>query len=693
MDSCCAGWEYRSELARGVYFVMGYTIDIDTGGTFTDCFVHGNGRVRTVKVPTTPHDLTVCFLASIKAGAQSLGLSSEDLLYDTEIIRFSSTIGTNTIIQRNGANVGLLVTSGAEALAPTVDAAGRPPLVASGMVLGLDEAIDAAGHVSRTPSPAAVLEAAQTLIDRGARCLVVALDNAHCEASNERLVRDAIKREYPRDYLGSVPVFLSSDLTTRAGYGMRINTAVLNAYIHGKHARLLYKAGEDLRRLGYRRTLFIGHNTGTVARVAKTRAINTYNSGPAAGLLGAREIGRLYGEEHVIATDMGGTSFDIGWVSGGQPSFTPEPDIEGFRCNLPMMAIRALGAGGGSIARVERGTLRVGPESAGAVPGPACFGLGGLEPTLTDANVVLGILDPAYFLGGSMALDATRAHASIEQHVAVPLGLGVPVAAARICEAVERAVGREVAAVRSRLPPAADVLMIAYGGAGPMHACAIADYAGLRRIIMTPFAAVSSAFGSSLLDAGHLYYRRMDVPFRGDVAAKRLETAVADMRRDAARDMRGEGFDAAEVRLELQLYVRRGSGEEIVIPLTGMPEAAAGLAHAAELACARLGAGDHDGLMLTSAGLLASAAVPHFRVEPTPRTGTAVATARKGARMVHLEPGRSVREVAVYARERLEHGHKLTGPAIVESDQTTLFVPGSWRLEIDRFNNAVLRAA
>lgn len=254
---------------------MAYTIDIDTGGTFTDCFLHGGGAVRTVKVPTTPHDLTVCFLGSIKAGAKACGLSTEELLYQTEIIRFSSTIGTNTIIQRDGTRLGLLVTRGAESLAPAKDASGRPPLVAASMVIGLDEAVDADGTVRRAPSAPAILEAAQQLIDRGARCLVVALDNAQCQSANERLVREVIKREYPRDYLGSVPVFLSSDLSTRPGYGLRINTAVLNAYIHGKHARLLYKAGEDLRRLGYRRTLFIGHNTGTVARVAKTRAINT----------------------------------------------------------------------------------------------------------------------------------------------------------------------------------------------------------------------------------------------------------------------------------------------------------------------------------------------------------------------------------------------------------------------------------
>lgn len=672
---------------------MAYTIDIDTGGTFTDCFLYGNGQVRAVKVPTTPHDLTVCFLGSIKAGAQAFGLATEDLLYETEIIRFSSTIGTNTIIQRDGAKVGLLLTRGAEELAPTADAAGRTPLVAPQMVLGLDETAGAEGDVRRPPQPGAILDAAQALIDRGARCLVVALDNADREPANERLVREVIKREYPRDYLGSVPVFLSSDLTTRPGYALRINTAVLNAYIHAKHARLLYKAGEDLRRLGYRRTLFIGHNTGTVARVAKTRALNTYNSGPAAGLLGARAIGRLYGARHVIATDMGGTSFDIGCVRAGQPDFALEPDVEGFRCNLPMMSIRALGAGGGSIARVERGALRVGPESAGAAPGPACFGLGGSLPTLTDANLVLGILDPAHFLGGAMRLDVECARAAIEQHVAIPLGLSAAAAAARIRESVEQALGREVAKARDGMPGDTDPLMIAYGGAGGIHACAIAAHAGLRRIVVTPYSAVSSALGSSLLDAGHLYFRRIGAPLRSSDAARRLAAAVAEMRGDAERDMRGEGFAADAVRLVLQVCVRRAGGEEIVTSLPDVSTGGTELARAVEEARVGLGAVADADLELTSAALLASARVPHFALTRVPRVDTDVAVALRGTRAVQLDPERSPREVAVYARERLGHGHRLAGPVIVESGQTTLFVPAGWQLAIDRYNNAVLQAA
>ncbi|MCC7414416.1 MAG: hydantoinase/oxoprolinase family protein [Gammaproteobacteria bacterium] len=670
---------------------MGYTIDIDTGGTFTDCFVHCDGNVRTVKVPTTPHDLTVCFLESIKAGARAFAVPVEDLLHDTDVIRFSNTIGTNTIIERDGAKIGLLVTAGQEAQAPTRDPGGRPPLVGPDMVAGLDEATDADGQVIRAPARERVLEAAQALIDQGARCLVVALVNAQCNPHNERLVRETIKAEYPRDYLGSVPVFLSADITPRDGYRLRINTTVLNAYIHAKLARLLYKAGEDLRRLHFRRNLLIGHNTGTVARVAKTRAINTYNSGPAAGLLGAREIGRLYGAGRLITTDMGGTSFDIGYVCAQQPSFALEPQVEGIPCNLPMLAIRALGAGGGSLVRVANGALEIGPESAGAVPGPACFALGGSEPTLTDANLAAGILDPDYFLGGSMRLDAERARAAIERAVAGPLQISVQEAAARIRAQLESDLGRAVAEVRAQLAGDEPALMVAYGGAGGIHACAIAGHAGIGRVVVTPYAAVSSAFGSSLLDAGHPYYRRIAAPLAAGDTLERMRRAVASMRAEAERDMRGEGFALESMSFELQLFVRRnGDGIETLVPV-----AIDALDHPDDLVAAVRtlpGAGHAADAIVGSIALLARSPVPRVSLTATEPALTDVSTARKGARVIVAGPGQPPAEVPVYAHDRLLSGHGLTGPAIVESEQFTLLVPQGWRLGIDRFRNALLEA-
>jgi N-methylhydantoinase A len=669
---------------------MGYTIDIDTGGTFTDGFFVRDGRVETVKVPTTPHDLTVCFLECVKAGALRFGVSVEDMLYETEIIRFSNTIGTNTIIQRDGSKVGLLVTLGREGLAPT-GGDGKAPLVYSDMVVGIKEAVSNRGEVLQEPDEAEVMGAAQLLIDRGARCLVVAFAHSEFNPANERMVRRVVKREYSRDFLGSVPVFLSSDISRRSGERERINAAVLNAYIHAKLVRLLYKAGEELRQRLYQRSLFIVHNNGAVARVAKTRAINTYNSGPAAGLLGARLIGRLYGVEDLISADMGGTSFDLGYVKGGQASYTVKPDVEGFPVNVPMLAIRAIGAGGGSIASVKEGVLSVGPQSAGALPGPVCFDLGGVEPTVTDADVVLGILDPDYFLGGSFKLNRSKAVSAIEEKVAKPLGVSVEEAALAIKSKVDENMGREIVKFREEAGTDGEPLLVVCGGAGPAHCCHIARIAGLKKIVITPFSAVFSAFSSSSMDVGHLYYRRVDIPFDGTVDLGVLAEPVASMRGEAERDMRGEGFSLEEVSFGLELFVR-GKDAENEVKIGAEVDFFRDKAKAGEVmdqARSTLGSSD---AILSTVGLWAQAPMPHYEIKSMPPAEWGIDAARKGSRRMYLDSG-GAQEVPVYERSKLMNGHQLKGPAVVESEQTTLLIPLGWRFRVDEYDNAIIEEA
>lgn len=612
-------------------------------------------------------------------------MTPEELLYRAEVVRFSNTIGTNSIIQRDGARLGLLVTAGREALAPTVDPEGKAPLIAADMVKGIDEE---AGR--RPPSPEAVMAAAQELVDRGARCLVVALAGSDRDPANERAARAAIKHEYPREYLGSVPVFLASDISDRAGDEERLNTALLNAYIHGKLARLLYKAGEDLRRRDYRGTLLIGHNNGAAARVAKTRAINTYNSGPAAGLLGAREVGALYGADCVLSADMGGTSFDLGYVRGGEASYALRPDVEGFRCNLPMLAIRAIGAGGGSIAAVHDGALLVGPQSAGALPGPACFGLGGTDATVTDANVLLGLLDPHWFLGGSRRLDADKARAAVQRAVAGPLGIPVEQAAARIVETVEAAMGGALAEIAAEAR-ATDPLMVVYGGGGPLHACNMAERADIRRIVVTPFSAVFSAYSSSLMDVGHLYYRRTALKLRPLADLAPLGPIIAELRHKAEADMRGEGMAAKDLHWSLELIVE-AAGSRRETKLVASPDFYrdhASIETLARAAAAAIGPDAEEDLVVTALGLCASAPVPHFRLQPVPPVDAKLADAERGFRRVY-GAARGWRELPVYDRARLGHGHKLAGPALVDSDQTTLLVADGWHLTVDRFDNILM---
>ncbi|HEC00973.1 MAG TPA: hydantoinase/oxoprolinase family protein [Sphingomonadales bacterium] len=674
---------------------MGYTLDIDTGGTFTDGFVVCDGEARIVKVPTTPHDLTICFMETIAAAADVFNVSVEDFLYDADIIRFSNTIGTNTIIQRDGSKIGLLVSKGMGSLSPTEDDTGKPPLIDPAMVIELDEVTDLSGTAIEQPDSVQTLKAVQILIDRGARGIVVSFANSHLNTANEKTVRKIIKAEYPRDYLGSVSVFLSSDISAREGLAERLNSAVLNAYIHAKLARLLYKAGEDLRQKGYRKTLFIGHNNASVARVAKTRAINTYNSGPAAGLLGAREIGALYGYDNLISTDMGGTSYDIGYVRGGQASYALEPDVEGFACNLPMMAIQALGTGGGSIAHIEDGSLKVGPQSAGALPGPACFNLGGAKPTVTDANLVLGVLDPDFFLGGSMKLDRDKARDVILRNVAEPLGLSIEEAAAQILETVNRGMGQAVANIAENFSAGEKPVVIAYGGAGGLHACGIAAEAQTSKVIMTPFSSVSSAYSSSLMDAGHLYYSRVSMEFSEDLDRNFLKNIIDQKWQEAVRDMRGEGFAEDKLTGELQLFVRSGKGKRdvlIMAPLNFYDDAVqlSDVLGRAALALTEAGEAVEAGIWLETIALMVTAEVPHYEMQELPENTANVAEAIKAHRPLYVSHTSDFIKTPIYDREKLGRDSVVEGPALVESDMTTILVMDGWKMTVDKFNNAVL---
>ena len=491
-----------------------------------------------------------------------------------------------------------------------------------------------------------------------------------------------------------MPVFLASDISSRSGQAERINAAAVNAYIHAKLVRLLYKAGEELRRRLYRRSLLIVHNNGQAARVAKTRAINTYNSGPAAGLLGAGLIGGLYGVQDLISVDMGGTSFDVGYVRQGQPSYDLNGQVEGLPVNLPMLAIRAIGAGGGSIASVTDGKLQVGPQSAGALPGPVCFDLGGMEPTVTDADLLLGILAPDYFLGGSLKLNVDKASQAVKGKVADPLGTGLEEASWSVKTLIDKAMGRQVGKLKAELGQDFDPLLVVYGGAGPAHCCGIAKSAGLKKIVMTPFSAVFSAFSSSTMDVGHIYYRRVDQPFGGPDGLAALAGPLEEMRGEAARDMRGEGFEAADLTEELELLVKSNGGPEVKIEAPadfftdqGKIDEAAGRARQALTAAGGSGEGP---LEISTFGLIVKAPAPHFQILESPPASGPVDEALKGRRSVYLGPEKGLQDTPVYDWTKLQNGHQVKGPALVESEQTTMLVESNWTLSVDKYGHAVL---
>lgn len=366
-------------------------------------------------------------MKGIKSLAREYGRSMDEFLGGTDAVRYSTTLGTNALIERNGPKLGLITTAGHEdaiflgrgrSWADGGDSQGNKdlarinkatPLISRNMVVGLRERIDSFGNPVCPLKREDVLAALQELVDKGAMGFVVCLLWSFANPAHERMVKQVIEEEYPEDYLGSLPVFLSSDVSPKSGEYTRFITTIVNAYIHGVMADELTKLGNELRDGGYQRPLMLVHNTGGMKKVSRTRAVLTHNAGPVAGLHGALTLGKQYGHKNIIFTDMGGTSFDIGVVSGGRlQTYDFIPVIDRWRTNIPAIEVKSIGAGGGSIAWVNEllgNSLEVGPQSAGSMPGPACYDLGGNEPTVTDADLVLGYLNPENYLGGEMLLD------------------------------------------------------------------------------------------------------------------------------------------------------------------------------------------------------------------------------------------------------------------------------------------------
>lgn len=598
------------------------TIDIDTGGTFTDAFVVHRGQVHTVKVLTTPHDLALCFAQVLERAAEVVGVGVDELLGEATCVRYATTVGTNAVIQRTGPRIGLIV--GTDELAVYGEGGAGAALVARFGAPGMVAAV--AGRANGN-GDGQVVAASRELLARSARGLVCSIATTQDGAAAERRVLESFRSHYPRQCLDTVPLTLSHDIASDPDDVRRTATALFNAYVHDDVARYLYRAEDWLRAHGYTRPLLVVHNDGGCARVAKTVAGRTYNSGPTAGLLGAAEIARVCAIDQLVTFDVGGTSLDVGVVAGGRAPFLEHGRVVDVDVSFAMPDIHVLGSGGGSIAHLDGpgGALEVGPRSAGANPGPACFGRGGTAPTVTDADVVLGLIAPDRFLGGRMALDADAARRAM-------LTLGedaVDVAArirARLHENMAARIGEQLAA--QGLDPAR-TSMLAYGGGGPTHACDVAARLGIPEVLTVPFAAVFSAFGASSADVRHVY----------DAAPG--DGVEDDLRRQALRDMRGEGFDPAQVRLSVEEIERHG-----VVRTT----------------------------------VTAVVALTHPQLEE--REATAHAPRPAGARSV-LWPGAGRIQTPIYRAAELLPGACLAGPAVLEADDTTHVVPPAWTYRID----------
>jgi N-methylhydantoinase A len=679
---------------------MGFSIDIDTGGTFTDGFVRGNGKIELVKVPTTPHDLTLCFTECIEEAAKRLGYqSASQMLPQTDTIRLSTTIGTNTLINGSGPKLGLITTRGPGENAYTPAGAANSAvnfLVPGDMILCIDEEIGADGISVVPPDSTQVLSGVKTLLERGARRIVISLSRSPLNPAHEKACRDIVLANYPAHYLGTVPLLLSTEISSEMDDRFRTNAALIDAYIHQEMAHYLYKADEEVRKNRFKWPLLIVHATGGVCRVAKTKAIDTCDSGPAAGLFGAAFLARSYGLDSVVTVDVGGTSTDVGLVSQGEPCRTEEKDLGGIPVKESAIETASIGAGGSSIVKVDAKSkkLTVGPESAGGIPGPACFGLGGANACLTDAWTTLGYIDPNYFLGGRRKLDPGKARAAIKRRAADPLKVNEEEAAQAVVDQMTKQCAdlvKEFMVGRSMKPK--DVVMFAFGGSGGLSCPTIARASGVGKTYFFPFGAQFCAFGSSTTDILHRYSaaKSLELTSGGDSARHEFNEAVQSMTDDAYFDMEGEGLDKGRVSLVLEVMM----SSEYAPARVGVRWSAMSLKdkddmnNLADLYRARaLACGERDRVFVKELKLSASCHLPDPEFPVYEPAGEDPRGALKGKRPAYWEG--AFRDAMVYEQSRLKCGNVVRGLAFVESVSTTVLVPPGSRYTVDRYLNGVV---
>jgi N-methylhydantoinase A/oxoprolinase/acetone carboxylase beta subunit len=707
---------------------MSSSVEIDIGGTFTDCYVRLEDREVWCKARTTPFDLSQGMSRAIDDAAVHLGLSKEELLSRAEILRYSTTLAMNKLIERKGPRLGLIMTQGFEDTVlvgrasqwsdgipfkaqRNIAGADKPtPIIPKHLTVGVKERIDYRGEVLRPLDEDHFLTQLDALVDAGVRGFVVSLLWSFMNPVHEERIRELIEREYNETYLGSMPVFLSSEVSPRKFEYTRTTMTILNAYLHQAMYEELIGIGQELRRGGYRNPLMMVHNTGGMASVFRSAAVQTYNGGPVAGLMGSSTLGRTYGYKNVVVTDMGGTSFDIAMVVEGSTRFYKfAPTIDRWTVDATILDSRSIGSGGGSIARVDAllgDRLEVGPDSAGSIPGPAAYDQGGREPTVTDADLVLGYLSPGRFHGGQLKLNQRRAERAIRDRVASPLGIDVPEAALLIKRVIDARMGAEIykETVLKGYDPR-DFVIFAAGGAGPVHCCGYAESAGMSKVVVFPFSSAFCAYGSSTMDVVHVYERSRRYSLLTAVGGHWLadydgfNSVVEGLRELARRDFAGEGFDPDQVRFTLELEMKFGGQlnvKRVASPLleVGSEEDMRALYAAFERefseAYSPLGLNPEAGVEIEAFVLKASL--------PQPPTERPLAEARNDGAGLTPTGYRDARFAAlpgwvqtpVYEMERLAPGDQLVGPALIDSDDTTVVVAPGWSCAVDDRSGIVL---
>ncbi len=685
---------------------MLHTIAVDIGGTFTDVIVidDATGRTHMGKALTTPADLRQGVMDGLGDAANSIGVDVRTLLGSASRVIHATTQSSNAVFSFSGARTAVLTTAGFGDTLLIMRASGRVAglsvferhhyratskprlLVDERDIFEITERVDARGLVVTPLDESQIRAVAQTLVERGYESVAVCYLFSHQNRDHERRTGDILRQAAPGLY-----VSLSAEIAPVMGEYERSATALFNAYVGPVIDRYLAGLEQTLEQAGLRQKLLIVQANGGVATVAQTIPIFTIESGPAAGVVGAAHLASRLGHDNVIATDVGGTTFKVAVIRAGTWSHSSQTVLNQYQLRLPMIDLASIGAGGGSIAWVDGGRLRIGPRSASAHPGPACYGLGGDEATVTDADVILGYISPSAFLGGKMTLHPERAYQAIHERVALPLFGGDVVAAAagirRVVDSQMADLIRKSTLERGHDPR--DFAMMAYGGAGPVHAASYALEAGCARLIVPYFATVHSAYGAALSDV------RFSLQFSEPIVLPedptRIEAIFARMERQG-----GEALAAADVpesRREYHRWVEaryRRQVHQLRIPVPAIVDEAALKALAAGYGqeYERLfGAGSgltNAGIELINYGVDAIGRVDKAGMEAMPVGGSASPISD---RRIYCALRGAMVSSPVYDGPRLPAGARIEGPAIIEHPGTTIVVLSGQSARIDAFRH------
>jgi N-methylhydantoinase A len=685
-----------------------YRLGVDVGGTHTDLVLYDvtTGALLVEKVASTPRNPAGGVLDGI-ANFVRRGIDPAEI----DFFAHGTTITTNALLEMRGAKVGLLITQGYRAVQEIQNQARdgnlfdyfyqKPvPIAPQSLTREIAERSDYLGNVLVALDRDAVRRAARELKDAGVESIAVCYLFSFMNPAHEQETRKLIEAEAP-----DVHVSLSSEVLPRVREWPRLSTTLVNAYLEPVLVRYIdhLDSGLDAADVRTPQRFLMQSNGGVMpfaAAIAGGKTVHTLLSGPAAGAQAAAYLARDDAKRGLVTLDMGGTSADIAFIEGGAPLEVTEGVISRRQVDVPALDLTTISAGGGSIAAVDGGGfLTVGPTSAGADPGPACYGRGGTQPTVTDADLACGFLNPEYFLGGLQKLDVAASQAALERNIAAPLRMGILEAAAGIRRIVDIRMADEVRVFAAkRGVDLTAFTMLPFGGAGAVHAAAVADELGMGRILVPPRPGAFSALGLICTDVVHDYMRCELKPLV-DIGADHAEEIFATLEAKAREDIKSEGLDATQARYLRELDLRyAGQGYELRTPLDGL---FTGRVTADTLAGARIRFDERHSQIhghsakdrpveIVSYRLRLRVAVPKFEqreeLSSSPRPA---AHARKGERIVCFDGARATLST-LYERDGLDPGAMLTGPAIVEQFDATTAIPPGWHATVDAYRNLIL---